>query len=418
MFFVLGVLVATLVALTVLPAVWNRAVRLTTRRIEAAVPVSLFEIQAAKDQQRAQLALAQRRVEIHRDRLVEQVAGNAGELETRRLRIVELERSLADLQAAHDTLAERLAIEEAAHRERTEERDITRTNLAAREAELAARTGELQDTRAALERTRGDLATQTARGDTLDTVLAARDATIAEQVAAIAHLRSEEARLSTELAEALSRGAQLSEDLATERKMHADLRAATDAERTHLEAELARLRHALDAARSMADQRGGRITVLEQDLTETSARLAAAKADLLATQSVSRAAEAKRAEEFAAAEADARRLTEELTMVRADHSMMEGALAKARAERDALAARDSDLAVLRERLSDVAARILAQAVPSEPGLPDTSAAVSDPPSLADRIRAVRQENAATEAALPAAEAVPAKLPAGRRTAKR
>ena len=38
MYFVLGLLVAGLAALIVLPAVWRRAVRLTKKRIEAARP--------------------------------------------------------------------------------------------------------------------------------------------------------------------------------------------------------------------------------------------------------------------------------------------------------------------------------------------------------------------------------------------
>ncbi|MEW6256515.1 MAG: hypothetical protein AB1592_11205, partial [Pseudomonadota bacterium] len=393
MFFALGALAATLVALMVLPAVWNRAVRLTTRRIEAAVPVSLFEIQAAKDQQRAQLALAQRRVEIERDDLLNQVTAQAGEMEARRLRIVDLEREAVAARAAHDALAAQLAAEEEALRERTQQLDLTRTTLAAREADLATRTSELQETRATLERTRADLSGQTARGDKLDAVLATRDATIAEQKANLTRLKEEVSRLSRELGDALGHAEKLAADLARERKALADLKAATDAERARRDAQETELLQARETLRTTADQRAGRLTQLDHDLKETAARLAAAKADLAATQSTARLTETRRAEEFARAEADARRLKDELAMVRADHAMMEGALAKARAERDALAQKDSDLAVLRDRLSDVAARILVKATGEPLEIGSAPDGQGETRSLADRIQAARAEAA-------------------------
>ncbi len=78
MYFALGLLVASLAALVVLPAVWKRAVRLTRRRIEAATPITLAEFRADKDQLRAEFAVTTRRLEMHvetlRKRLAEQLA--------------------------------------------------------------------------------------------------------------------------------------------------------------------------------------------------------------------------------------------------------------------------------------------------------------------------------------------------------
>ena len=54
----LGFLAATLLALVILPMVHARAVRLTMRRLEAATPLSMAEIQADKDQLRAEFAMA------------------------------------------------------------------------------------------------------------------------------------------------------------------------------------------------------------------------------------------------------------------------------------------------------------------------------------------------------------------------
>ena len=78
MYFALGLLVAGLVALIIMPAVWKRAVRLTKRRIEAATPITLSEFRADKDQLRAEFALSTRRLEMNvetlRKRLAEQLS--------------------------------------------------------------------------------------------------------------------------------------------------------------------------------------------------------------------------------------------------------------------------------------------------------------------------------------------------------
>ena len=58
MFFGLGFLAASLLGLIIVPFVHGRAVRLTVRRLEAATPLSMAEIQADKDQLRAEFARA------------------------------------------------------------------------------------------------------------------------------------------------------------------------------------------------------------------------------------------------------------------------------------------------------------------------------------------------------------------------
>src|ERR1700684_4284410 len=55
MYLAIGFLVSMLFGLMIVPLVHNRAVRLTTRRMEAATPLSMAEIQADKDQLRAEL---------------------------------------------------------------------------------------------------------------------------------------------------------------------------------------------------------------------------------------------------------------------------------------------------------------------------------------------------------------------------
>src|SRR5262245_63973594 len=69
MFFGLGFLVASLIGLIIIPLVHARAVRLTARRLESATPVSMIEIQADKDQLRAEFAMSTRRLEMSVDQL-------------------------------------------------------------------------------------------------------------------------------------------------------------------------------------------------------------------------------------------------------------------------------------------------------------------------------------------------------------
>jgi septal ring factor EnvC (AmiA/AmiB activator) len=62
--FALGFLAATFAAVAIAPAIWQRAVILTRKRIEASLPLTRNELQADKDQQRAEFAMALRKLEM------------------------------------------------------------------------------------------------------------------------------------------------------------------------------------------------------------------------------------------------------------------------------------------------------------------------------------------------------------------
>src|SRR5215468_4526163 len=64
MFIGIGFLIASLLVIGVIPVVHARAVRLTMRRLEAVTPMSMAEIQADKDQLRAEFAMSTRRLEM------------------------------------------------------------------------------------------------------------------------------------------------------------------------------------------------------------------------------------------------------------------------------------------------------------------------------------------------------------------
>src|SRR5262245_33159967 len=80
MYLAIGFLVSMLFGLMIVPLVHNRAVRLTTRRLEAATPLSMAEIQADKDQLRAEFAMSARRLEMSVEQLKNRTMSQLAEL--------------------------------------------------------------------------------------------------------------------------------------------------------------------------------------------------------------------------------------------------------------------------------------------------------------------------------------------------
>ena len=96
MFGALGFLLGCLLALVLAPPLWNRAVRLTTRRLEATMPISLADIQADKDQLRAEFAIELRKVEVALEKAKEKAARELIEANKRRVEIQMLQTELAN----------------------------------------------------------------------------------------------------------------------------------------------------------------------------------------------------------------------------------------------------------------------------------------------------------------------------------
>lgn len=65
----LGFLAAALFALLLAPPFWRRAVRITTRRIQSRSPLTMAEIQAERDQMRAEFAQTTRKLEVVNEQL-------------------------------------------------------------------------------------------------------------------------------------------------------------------------------------------------------------------------------------------------------------------------------------------------------------------------------------------------------------
>src|SRR6476619_980136 len=107
MYVALGFLLASLLALLFAPAFWRRAVRLTKRRIEATMPMSAADIQADKDQLRAEFAIELRRVEVALDKAKDKAARELVESNKRRVEIADIKTELEGrLKAAKEAMAE------------------------------------------------------------------------------------------------------------------------------------------------------------------------------------------------------------------------------------------------------------------------------------------------------------------------
>jgi predicted nucleic acid-binding Zn-ribbon protein len=75
MYMGIGFLLGGLVGLMVVPLVHNRAVRLTIRRLQAAIPQTMAEIEADKDLLRAEFAMSTRRFEMNIEKVKARNAG-------------------------------------------------------------------------------------------------------------------------------------------------------------------------------------------------------------------------------------------------------------------------------------------------------------------------------------------------------
>ena len=100
MIFALGFLVSGLLALLVLSAFWRRAMRLSQRRLEMLMPLSMTEVFAERDQLRAQAAVEQRRLERKIEALTQDRASHMSEIGRRAGVIADLRAGLADVEAA------------------------------------------------------------------------------------------------------------------------------------------------------------------------------------------------------------------------------------------------------------------------------------------------------------------------------
>ena len=152
MYLAIGFLISMLCGLMVLPLVHNRAVRLTTKRLEAATPLSMAEIQADKDQLRAEFAMSARRLEMSVEQLRNKTTSQLAELGKKTDAINRMKAELSEknatifsLEAREKAVKEQLQTTENDFTAKTEALRLAETTLAERQSELAKLNSELSD---------------------------------------------------------------------------------------------------------------------------------------------------------------------------------------------------------------------------------------------------------------------------------
>lgn len=157
MFVALGFTAASLLALLIAPMVWRRAVRLTTRKLEATLPISLADINAEKDLQRAESAIEIRRLELALEKASVRAARHLME---RNIHTVEIGKLKSEIAALKKAVMERTqsgsVLEQTVHRRLPQlEAKLAEASqvIAAGEKELAARARAFNNLNESLELT-------------------------------------------------------------------------------------------------------------------------------------------------------------------------------------------------------------------------------------------------------------------------
>jgi chromosome segregation ATPase len=158
MYLAIGFLVSMLFGLMIVPLVHNRAVRLTTKRMEAATPLSMAEIQADKDQLRAEFAMSARRLEMNVEQLKNKTTSQLAELGKKsdainrmKIELGEKNATIFSLEAREKAVKEQLRATEEEFAAKTEQLRNAEHALADKQAELAKLTTDLNDRSMAAE---------------------------------------------------------------------------------------------------------------------------------------------------------------------------------------------------------------------------------------------------------------------------
>ena len=203
MYFAIGFCVAGLSVLMVVPLVHGRAVRLTTRQLEGAIP-SLAEILADKDLQRAEFAMSTRRLEVILEQLKTKAACQLAELGRKGDAINRLKIELGALQDQLRTSEENSAIKANGVRE-------AQCALSEKETELAKLTSALEERSVLANSQKVEIVALTGQVQTLKERLAqageevraaaARDAAVHDAERTLSEKESELAKLTSTLEE-------------------------------------------------------------------------------------------------------------------------------------------------------------------------------------------------------------------------
>jgi chromosome segregation ATPase len=396
--FILGFLIAAALAIAAAPALWRRAGELMRRRMEATLPMSREEMRAEIDAARAEHAMAMRRLEMKADAVKKKAAQDLVEISILREQVRNLEEQNAErdeavviLERERADLGSRLAEREAELKRITDE-------FSALQHDFRERSREVEELSRLYEE-----ASLTSSSRQVE--LVSREADIERLNDSINLLRNQRKEADRATREAQAEKTQTEEALRGERKRAADLERKLERMMTTLsnreekldrrEKEIARLKQRIKEGPSAGGNDNSRLAAVEEEKS----RLEMQVADL-SLQLSSLLAGDDQAAPAPANKSEVSRLQSRLsTLMRENKKLRTELAASASAEGDA-----GDEA-LRERISSLAAEVVNLAATLEgPGSPiekalaeaETAPEGERPPSLADRVKALRANSQAAE----------------------
>src|SRR6266849_296227 len=218
MYLAIGFLVSMLLGLMIVPLVHNRAVRLTTKRLEAATPLSMAEIQADKDQLRAEFAMSARRLEMSVDQLKHKTTSQLAELGKKsdainrmKLELGEKNAMIFSFEAREKAVKEQLRATEEEFTAKTEALRTAEQALKDKQNELAKLNTDLSDRSMMAESRQVELVAVRAQIDELKNRVTDAEKEFSTTQARLQQERSESEKATRELGEARSRVENLSQ---------------------------------------------------------------------------------------------------------------------------------------------------------------------------------------------------------------
>jgi chromosome segregation ATPase len=216
MFVGIGFLVAGLLVIGVIPLVHARAVRLTMRRLEALTPLSMAEIQADKDQLRAEFAMSTRRLEMSVDQMKAKTTGQLAEIGKKseavgrlKLELGEKTAALFALEAKEKQLTDDLHSVQAELAAKVTVLEEAERKLAATKAELAQASGNFHESSVTADSQRVELVALRAQSEVLKAQIESYEKETKELRDRLAYKASEAAMYSQQLTEERAKAEQL-----------------------------------------------------------------------------------------------------------------------------------------------------------------------------------------------------------------
>lgn len=362
MYVAIGFLVSMLCGLMIVPLVHSRAVRLTTKRLEAATPLSMAEIQADKDQLRAEFAMSARRLEMSVDQLKNKTSSQLAELGKKsdainrlKIELGEKNATIFSLEAREKLLRDQQRATEEEFASKTQLLRNAEQALADKQAELGKLTSELSDHSVKAKGHQGELAAVRSQVEALQSRVNEAEKEFSDTQARLAEQRGESDAATRELVSARGRVENLSSrvtDLDRQLLVQVKETELLTSRTADLESRLA-LQGKILAEReyenNLLRQQSENAKKIEQELRD---EIAATTGGKSAAMNKLRAEKATLEEQLRTARDERSKLQRDINLI---HQQAETAWSTERMEN----------ALLRERINDIAAEVAKLAVTLE-----------------------------------------------------